>query len=230
MRFRACDIERLVRPKTLTHLLLWDKKTNIDVWWKSVSGNSRWTQKSRVKFLTDFYKCNLPTLFFDLSLTDINKEPEKSYIGQITSFVVLHKGLAYLIESEENANIFHKNIEKFYGKDSYLPIIAVGIKFYKSVNKTKDRYEPQDAWKHTDLNSPVWFYRPSDIVTIENIVKYEKQNLGDYVKLKKVHGLILKETHTDKSKFYQKNSATTKTLFVLSPQLVYVRIQINRKI
>ena len=230
MKFKSCDIGKLVRPKKLICLHLWNKKEqNIDVWWKTQVGNLTWDRKSRKNQLTDYYKRDLDIIFEELKLTS---DFETSYIGEIVSFIVLYKGLAYLIESKHGINSFQKKIERYYGKDNYLPVVAVGLKFYKKLKlNANNELVPKDPWSKTSgNNSPTWFYKPNDLIPLENIIEHESIQVGDYLKLKKISGIVVKEKIHDVEQFYKNNSAVPRSLFLLTPTLSCVKIQPNRKL
>ena len=230
MRFKVSDIGCLVRPKTITHLLLWEKKqANIDEWWKTKSNIYRWNRKTKKTQLTTYYKLDLETLFQNLSLGNPVEDPARSYVAKITSFLVLYNGSIYYINSKEKARIFEKKIEKCYGKNPFLPIVAVGLKFYRSVYKTKNCYEPLYPWEHTHNDDVVWFYRPNDLIPLDNIIVFEKYKLGDMIKFKKTSGIIIKEQPLVIEKFYNKNSAVTRNLYVLTPKLQHVKLLPSRK-
>lgn len=229
MRFKLEDFGRLVRPKKLTHLYLWNKsQSNIEVWWRNKFSTFQWNSKAKKTQLTDHYKCDLPNLFKDLKFGSITNNPE-SYIGKISGFVVLYKGLPYYIDSFEKCRNFKNKIKKTYGEDCYLPVVAVAVEFYGSVLSVDGEYKESSPWPHTMDKDVVWLYKPSEILTLENIVQYESYELGDMFKMKKKQGMIIKKIKNSTKKFYQKNSAVESTLFILLDGLAYVKIDPDRK-
>lgn len=224
MRFKASDIGLLVRPKTITHLFLWTKDKNVDEWWKQTCFQYRWRNFEKKQQLTSFYKIPLNNLFQDLHLGNPCKNLEKSYISEITSFIILHKGSLYYIDTKEKAEYFEKEMKKRFGQNAYLSVVAVGLKFYKSIEKKEEEFLPKDPWDHTNRQDVVWFYHPKEIIPLSNIMLFESLKLSDLVKMKRIDGIVISIKELAKPKFYSANSCVSKSIMLLSTNVNYVRL------
>ena len=184
MRFKANDIGRLVRPKTITHLFLWQNtEKDIGQWWKETSSIFRWHNFEKKQQLIDFYKCSLDYLFRDIQLGNPSLNPENSYIAEITSFIILYRGSLYHIPSKEKALSFEKELIKRLGKNAFLPVVAVGLKFFKSFSIKDEEKVLGEPWEYTNREDVTWFYKPKEIIPLENIISFETLTTGDLISL-----------------------------------------------
>lgn len=224
MRFKAADIGLLVRPKTITHLFLWTKESNIDEWWKQVLFQYRWRSYEKKQQLLGYYKTDLPNLFQNLHLGDVNKSTEHAYVCEIISFIILHKGSLYHVDSKEKAESFEKEIKKRFGQNAYLPVVAVGLKFYKGFKIEENGFSLGEPWEHTNKDNAIWFYQPKEIVPISNVLSFESLYPGQLVAMKRIDGIVLYVKELSKPQFYSANSCVSKTVTLLSTNINYIRL------
>ena len=225
MRFKAADIGLMVRPKTITHLFLWKHDENLEEWWKQSIFQYRWKGHEKKQQLTLQYKASLPDLFKDLQLGNAHKNPGESYVATIKSFVILHRGSLYHLETKERADSFEREFKRRFGPNAYLPVVAVGLKFYKNISVSADGgLSPGEAWGPTDDSKVTWFYQPKEIVTLTNIIAFETLTVGKLVLMKKVDGIVTSVKELSKPQFYSANSCVSTSVTLLTTNVNYIRL------
>ena len=229
MRFKAADIGLLVRPKTITHLYLWKRDEDIDEWWKSAMTQYRWRGFEKKQQLTMFYKTSLPLLFKNLQLGNTNTNPTASYVATITSFMILHHGSLYHLATKEKVEAFEREMKKRFGPNAYLPVVAVGLKFYKGFTSAEGIKTPTDSWEHTEREDVTWFYQPKEIIPLDNVIAFESLIPGKLVLMKKIDGIVLYAKELLKPQFYSANSCVSVAITMLSTNVTYVRLTPDKR-
>ncbi len=229
MRFKASDLGLLVRPRTITRLLVWKKEDNLDEWWKQSIFFFRWRVFERKNQLAFYYRKSLEDLFQDLSLGKPSIDPGSSYVCKVVSFVILHKGSLCYLDTQEKADLFENEAKKRFGQNAFMSIVAVGLKFYKNIKIENNVHVAGDPWEPTERDDLVWFYSPKDIIPLENVIEYESISPGDYISLRKVEGIAIFNKDLTKPKFYAANSCVSNTVSILSNKTSFVRITPDKK-
>jgi hypothetical protein len=154
--------------------------------------------------------------------------PSTSYVCQITSFLVLKKGLVHLLDTKEKVDAFQQETIKRFGRDAYLPVVGVGLKFYNGF--IPDTLSPINPWPPTDSNETIWFYQPKEIIPLENVVTFESIAYGDFIGMRKQNGIVTEvKEFPNKPSFYSSNSCVSRMIILLSSKSKFYKLQPDKR-
>jgi hypothetical protein len=213
MRFSLFDLNKLVRPKILSHPFLYDntEPQNFDRWWKEIRIKGKAKNCTGLRSaLKDTYQRELPVLFEGLLLGDLADEEKWSisYAGKITGFVILYRGIYHLANTSEKIKQFIK-----CGKQA--KIKGFSIKFFSGIEKDQENGEiiPVGPWKFTDEKYKgkefIWFYDKSQVIALEHLVSFEGITPGNLLTFKRSKSLAISNELMNRPKFYKIGSWTS---------------------
>jgi hypothetical protein len=212
-KFAITDFGRIVKPKVLltAHMMCKHESFDVDRWWRQARINHDASPHYKRDIISGTYGMKPQELFSDL--------PLKTYIGQIVSFLVLHRGSYKLVSSLDD--IAHLRT------GNRITICAIGVKFYLSYDSvTKTLGEP---WKPTAEEHLHWFFTPKQLIPFELVEQYNTAEVGDLVVYTKSHGMVASVTTVKRRRFYAVCSWTDKKITVVSGQsLKYYKLSVER--
>lgn len=201
-KFTIKDFGKIVRPKTLLEAYILCKHENFDAdsWWHKVRTNTILSRTFKKDMISGTYGMDFRKLFATLF--------RDTFVCQINSFIVFHRGIYKLVTSPEEVEPLNDN--------SRIVVCAVGVKFFNQFDpKTNTTSNP---WKITEDKQILWFFRPKNLISIDIVQQYENAEVGDLVIYTKTHGLISKITYSKIKAWWAKTSWTRKKVTVLSGQ------------
>lgn len=201
-KFLPNDFGKIVKPKVLLRAYIMCRHDNFDpdLWWRKTRENNRASRTFRRDMISGTYGMDFPKLFSDL--------PQETFVAQITSFLVVHRGTFKLVHNHDELN--HLNT------GNRVIVCAVGVKFYKSYDsETKQLGEP---WKPTAQGHISWFFSPRQLIPFETIEQYNSAEIGDLVMYSKSHGMVNSIKTMKRHKFWAVCSWTNRKIIVLSGQ------------
>lgn len=214
MKINLNTIGALVRPRIITHAKVYpriiDSLKEEEKWDLAGVADSYYYSRDLLS-----YKKPYEELFKDLVIGDTTQDLSNCYVGMITSFIISISYKQYVLVDKNNVKDIVENLKRKNRSCESLPIHFVGIKFFKGVKRNKNgTLSPTDPWEATS-SQHTWFYRPWDLVSMETVIRYEKLESGDLVLFKKTSGIVLKNKHINKKRFYKTNSWSCKSVSVL---------------
>jgi hypothetical protein len=202
-KFSIKDFGRVVKPKILLRAFILCKHQDFDPdsWWRKTKENNRVSRTFKKDMISGTYGMDFKKLFQNLQ--------QNSFVCQITSFLIFHRGSYKLVSSpEETVSLNLKN---------KIVICAVGVKFFNSYNSNTK--EPEYPWKFTEQDNILWLFQPKQLIPIELIEQYENAEVGDLIVYSKSNGLVSKVTKLkNKKSWWAVSNWTNKQVIVISGQ------------
>lgn len=156
-------------------------------------------------------------IFSELNLGDTTVSLHDCYVAKITHYLI-ELGNCFLIVDQSNGLETLRLAKKKFGSRTNLRVVSVGVEFYKGMEKDQAGLRAINKWepKNSDNQKFIWFYRPCDLVFIEEILKYEAANPGDLIIFQKTMNITIKKRKLNKPSFYSTSSWSTFSLILLN--------------
>lgn len=215
MRFRPETLGVLARPRVLTKAIVYTLAGEAT---EHEQAQNFWQIAKRSTRLERFsvYFKPFKEIFKDLKLGNTESVDLSScYVGVITHYMVHFHGTFYVVDAS-NIQEMLVRVRKVYGNRANLKVSYVGLKFYKGMERDSvtGKMTPKDPWEHTGRY--IWFYSRKDIVSMDDILRYESAHNGDLVLFPKAKGIVVKHRILNKPKFYKTSSWTCKAITLLN--------------
>lgn len=215
MRFKPDTLGTLVRPRILTAASIIKSGPpggDFTFSWNKPRKSTRFDHFS-------IFDKKPQDLFSDLQLGDTTEDLSTCYVGEVTHYIVKVGGQMTMVD-KGNVQETLRRVRKLLGVRTNLKVVSVGLQFYKGMERAEDgSLKPISPWKPKTSDGStgiIWFFNPWELVSMEQIMRYETVGKGDLVLFQKTKGLVVKKKNLNKPKFYNTSSWSCYTITLLN--------------
>lgn len=214
MRFSKETLGILVRPRILTAGLVLPENTTLPLPMALTCLRPSYQSVHMYVSPKTLFGKSFSELFCSLELGNTNLDKTRAYVAKVVSYIV-KIGSSMLVVDSTTIDRAILATKKQYGARANLKVLFVGVQFYQGIDKTNNPINPQVFTTESEQHVS-WFFKPKDLVSITEIIKYESVKEKDLVLFPKSHGLVVKKKLLNKPKFYMTSSWSCYSITLLN--------------